>query len=113
MIRKIIKILLLTSALVAFLLLTDPNKISLLFVLVPYVLAGVIMYLVLSLVLQALLNGLIEFSKVRLYALIITVLSINFALIKSIGQLTFQDGVISLAIMIVSVIYISRFSLAD
>jgi hypothetical protein len=60
-----------------------------------------------------LLNGLIAAPKLKLYALIITVLTINFALIKSIGQLTFQDGAISLAIMIVSVIYISKFSLAD
>jgi hypothetical protein len=112
-VRKILKILSLTSVLILFLIMTDPKNISLLFVLVPYILAGLIMYLVISLLLQVLLNGLIAAPKLKLYALIITVLTINFALIKSIGQLTFQDGAISLAIMIVSVIYISKFSLAD
>jgi hypothetical protein len=112
-VRKILKILSLTSVLILFLTMTDPKNISLLFVLVPYILAGLVMYLAVSLILEVLLNGLIAVPKLKLYALIITVLTINFALIKSIGQLTFQDGAISVAIMVVSVIYISKFSLAE
>ncbi len=112
-VRKILKILSLASVLILFLTMTDPKDISLLFVLVPYILAGLVMYLAISLILEVLLNGLIAVPKLKLYALIITVLTINFALIKSIGQLTFQDGAISMAIMAVSVIYISKFSLAE
>lgn len=101
------------AILIFFLVLTDPNRISLPLILVPYLLASLIVYRLVSLVLLGLFAGTVKKSKIRLYALIITAVAVNFALLKSIGQITVQDFLISGAIVVVSVIYISRFSLTN
>lgn len=110
-IKKIVETAAMAAIFGLFLLFTDPNKISLPLILIPYLLAALIIYRVLSFGLKTLLGSSLSSSKLKLYSLILTAVVINFALLKSIGQITLQDGLISAAIVIVSVIYISRFSL--
>lgn len=102
----------LAAVLILFLVFTDPNRISLPLILVPYLLASLIIYRSVNLILFGLFAGTAKKSKIRLYSLIITAVTVNFALLKSIGQITVQDFLISGAIVVVSVIYISRFSLS-
>lgn len=107
--KQLIHILVLASILVVFLLSTNPNNISLLLILVPYVIIAIIVYKVVLLVL-GLLRLTTNPAKNRLYATIVTVIITNLLLLKSIGQLNFQDGLISLSIILLSSLYISRFS---
>lgn len=108
--KKIIETFVLAGLLIIFLGLTDPNNTSLPLILIPYILSALIIYRVLLILLNIALNHSVKSSKLRLYSLVTTAILINFALLKSIGQITFQDALISLAIMIVSVVYISKFS---
>ncbi len=112
-IKRMLEIVVLAAILLLFLLFTDPNNISLPLIIVPYMLGALILYKILLVLLEVFLNGSVKSSKLKLYSLISTAVLINFALLKSIGQITLQDGLISLAIMIVSVIYINKFSFRD
>lgn len=109
-IKRPIQILLLILILFVFLLTTDPNKISLPLVLIPYILASIIIYRLSALILGRIYADSVNRPKIKLYSLLIAIISINFALLKSIGQLTVQDGLISLSIIIVASLYINKFS---
>lgn len=98
-------------ALILFLMFTNPESISLPLILVPYLLMAVLVYRLFSFGLNIWFVGTKNKRKIRLYSIVLTVVVINFALLKSIGQLTVQDGLISAAIIVVSAIYISKFSL--
>lgn len=112
-IKRILEIPLLTGLLLVFLLFTDPNKISLPFIVVPYILGALIVYRILFLLLVLIFKHAIKEAKLKLYSLIATTILVNFALLKSIGQITIQDALISGAIMIISIVYINKFSLSS
>lgn len=107
--KQLLQILALTSVLIIFLFSTNPNDISLIFILIPYVMIAVIVYKMVLLLLEF-LRLTTNPAKNRLYATIVTVITTNMFLLKSIGQLSFQDGFISLSIILLSTLYISRFS---
>jgi hypothetical protein len=109
-VKKTLEALILAGILALFLGLTDPDKIPLYLVLIPYILGALISYRALLILLSLVFNSSVKNSKLRMYSLLTTAILINFALLKSIGQITVQDTLISLAIMVVSVIYISKFS---
>lgn len=112
-IKRPVQILLLTLLLFIFLVTTDPNKISLPLILIPYVLASIIIYRLSVLILGRVYARSANRAKIKLYSLLIAAVSINFALLKSIGQLTVQDGLISLAIIIIAGLYINKFSFSN
>lgn len=108
-IKTLVQTLILILCLIVFLILTNPSEIPLPLILIPYLLFATISYKIASLLLGVLFSG-GNISKVKLYSVIIAVVLTNFALLKSIGQLTFQDAAISAAIVMVSAVYINRFS---
>ena len=109
--KHLIQTVIIVIALILFLVSTNPDSISLPLILVPYLLAALLAYRLFSLVLGVFFGKRGNRRKLRLYSIILTVVVINFALLKSIGQLTFQDGLISVAIIVDSAVYISKFSL--
>lgn len=109
--KHLLQTLVIAAALIVFLMFTNPQSVSLPLILVPYLLAAVLVYRLFFLVLNIWFGGARNKRKIRLYSIVVTVVVINFALLKSIGQLTVQDGLISAAIIIVSAIYVSKFSL--
>lgn len=110
-IKNIIETLFLGSSLFIFLAVTNPNNVPLMLLLVPYVLFGLIAYRLFNFFLAMFFAGQIKTTKLKIYSLILTVLTVNFTLLQSLGQITVQDWLISAAIMAVSVMYISKFSL--
>lgn len=109
--KHLIRMSIIAATLVIFLISTNPGSISLPLVLVPYALAALLLYELFLLIFAVWFRGGGNKRKIKLYSIILTVVIINFALLKSIGQLTIQDGIISVAIIVVSAIYISKFSL--
>jgi hypothetical protein len=111
--NRLVKIIIFSGLLTLFLSFSNPSSIPLPLLLVPYLLSGLIIYEIVYLVLDRLVGFPKSKHKLNLYALLITVLFTNFMLLKSIGQLTVQDALISLAIIVVSTVYIGRFSLGN
>ncbi len=108
--KSVIQILIVVAVLVGFLCLTDPNNIALPMVVVPYLLIGLLLYKLFILALHLVSRGRIGERKIKLYSIVFSVIAINFALLKSIGQLTVQDSIISVAIILIASLYISKFS---
>lgn len=109
-IKKIIHVFILAVLMFLFMMLTDPGGIPIPFLLIPYLLLAFIFYNLASLGMEIIFRG-ANGSKIRLYSIVIAAVFINFALLKSINQLTVQDAAISMAIVVVSAVYISKFSL--
>lgn len=112
-IKDMLQILVPVGLLVVFLVSTNPYDISLPFVLIPYLLAAYIFYKLARTLLNVLLSGIVGEAKIKLYSVIATAVIINFALLKSLGELTLQDGLISFAIAAVAIVYIGKFSLSS
>lgn len=111
--KKIIETAILAAIFVLFILFTNPSRISLPLILIPYLLAALIIYRLFLIGINGIFGRSLSISKLKLYSLITTAVIVNFALLKSIGQITVQDGLISVAIIIVSIVYISKFSLSS
>lgn len=111
--KHLIQSLLIALLLMLFLMLTNPNEVSLPLILVPYILASLLFYRLFSIILGIWFGTRADRRKIKIYSIVLTVVIINFALLKSIGQLTIQDGLISVAIIVISAIYISKFSISS
>lgn len=107
-IKRTIAIALSTVLLFAFTLSTDPHKISLISVLIPFILLGIIFYNTITLGAEKLF-GVRKAGRLRLFSLVGTVVLVNFALLSSIGQLTAQDTLLTALITIVGGFYLYKF----
>ena len=107
-IKYLISFIFLAGFLLVFLMFTNPKDVPLPFILVPFVFFGVVVFLLVRVLLNIFLSGDEKYAKKNLYGAILAVIIVNFALLRSIGQLTFRDGVISVLFTIVVVIYISK-----
>ncbi len=94
-----------------FLLFTNPNEVSLAVILIPFVLIGVIIYNVLTLVIEGFFKRSTKKKKVKLFALVGTVILINFTLLSSIGQLTPQDTILAILITLIGGFYLYKFQI--
>lgn len=110
---KTVLIFILLISLIVFVSLTNPNDVSLLVILVPFALLGLIIYNVLTLVIGRLYTPtkVKNNYKVKLFSFLGAVIVINFALLSSIGQLTVQDGAIAFLITIIGGFYLYRFQI--
>lgn len=107
--KNTLKLLALVSTLFLYLVLTNPNQVSLPLILVPFVLLGFIIFLLFKTGLGFFFHESANKGKMTLLAMIVSVIIVNISLLRSIGQLTFQDAAISLLITVVAIIYISKF----
>ena len=96
---------------VFFLLFTNPKEVSLAVILAPFVLLGVIIYNILTLAIESFFKRSTKKKKVKLFALVGTVVLINFALLSSIGQLTPQDTVLAMLITLIGGFYLYKFQI--
>lgn len=110
--RKITTIVVALVLFFAFILFTNPLEISLIAILIPFVLLGVIFYNVLTLIIEGFFKELAKKRKARIFALVGTVILVNFALLSSIGQLTIQDTVLAVLITIVGGFYLYKFQIS-
>jgi hypothetical protein len=104
-IRKIGLFLVLPSLLVAFVLLTDPYKLPLVFLVVPFVLFAATVYQFSHAGLRAL--G-VSRRRARLIGIIVTSLLLLLALLQSIHQLSLKDFLILTALLIGLTLYLRR-----
>lgn len=107
---KIGLLLFLTIFLAGFLLSTNPDNTPLYFLLVPFLIITFMIYIFT----QFLINFFLEeknTAKTKIFSAVLAIIVVNFLLLRSIDQLTFQDGLISVAITIMLAFYISKFQL--
>jgi len=91
-----------------FILSTDPRKISLIAVLVPFIFLGIAFYNLLMIG----LDKLTKVKRLRLLSLVGTIILMNFILLSSIGQLTIQDTILALLITLVGGFYLYKFQIS-
>lgn len=92
--NKLLIILFLAGCFVGFLLLTDPNKVALPLLMVPFALLGVIFYQTLLLV--SLLARRQKSSYLgKIIALSVATLGVGLLLLQSLNQLTWRDGLLA------------------
>ena len=106
--KKIILLIILSACLLGYMVLTNPADIPLGLLLVPFLLILFIVF-----ILANLLIGLLRGSnkKTTFYAAVLAIIIVNFLILRSVGQFTFQDGLISIAITGILAFYISKFKI--
>ncbi len=104
----IIVSLLLFSLFISF---TNPNQVNLGVILIPFVLLGVIFYILLNLLLEKFFKNTYRRKKIKLFSLIGALLIVNFMLLSSIGQLTPQDTILTVLITVIASFYLYKFQL--
>lgn len=108
---RLVAIVLSISLFFAFILLTDPQEINLIAILVPFVLLGVALYNLITIITGLFFRSSAKNNKMRLFVLVSTVILVNFVLLSSIGQLTLQDTVLTALITIVGGFYLYKFQI--
>lgn len=91
--------------------LTNPQEVSLVIILVPFILLGIVFYNILMLIMEKFFRKSSRKRKVRLFSVVTTVILVNFALLSSIGQLTPQDTLLAALITIVGGFYLYKFQI--
>ena len=94
------------SLLILIFLFTDPDEVSLAFVLVPFVLIGVAVYSLASLLLFIRIkpSGFLG----RLISLSLSFLVVSLMLLASLGQLTLRDGLLVVCFTVLFLVYVGR-----
>jgi len=97
------------SLLIGMFIFTDPNKISLAFLLVPFILIGYASYLFIFLLID--LHSKSRTSKgviTRLVPLSFAFLIVSLLLLSSLGQLTVKDSLLVVGFTVLFLLYIGR-----
>lgn len=106
--RSILSVAGLTGALVVFLLMTDPYKLPLIFLTVPFLLLTALIYLICRLLLGRLIG---RKSKTRYIAGVMTGLLMLIILLQTIRQLSIRDFLIVGALFVGLTFYMRRIDL--
>jgi hypothetical protein len=107
--KKIILPILMIASLLTFMMLTRPDEIPLGFLLVPFIIITIIVFVSVNQLISFFVNDRASRKKVMVFSAILAVIAVNFLLLRSIGQLTLQDGIISIIITAVLGFYVSKF----
>ena len=105
---KLLFTLLLLVIMAVFLAATNPNEISLLAILVPFVILGLIIYQLIMALLVIFYDGKSKNNKPKIISVVLSFVIVNFALLSSIGQLTLQDGLIAILIVVIGAFYLYK-----
>ena len=108
--KKIYFLIIAAICLMAFMSLTNPDQIPIVFLLMPFLAIGYILFLVFDYFIN-IFQG--SRKRAAVLSVVLTVVIINFLILRSIGQLTFQDGLISVFITTILGFYISKFQLSN
>jgi len=106
--KKIILLIILSACLLGYMVLTNPADIPLGLLLVPFLLILFVVFILANLLI-GLLRG--NNKKTTFYAAVLAIIIVNFLILRSVGQFTFQDGLISIAITGILAFYISKFKI--
>lgn len=109
--KKIILLATLVACLLAFMLLTRPDQIPLGFLLVPYIMITIIIFVSVNFLIGLFVVDKASKKKVMIFSAILALIAVNFLILRSLGQLTFEDGIISVIIIAVLGFYISKFQI--
>lgn len=110
-IKRITVIIFSALSFLVFVSLTNPQEVSLVVILVPFILLGIIFYNILMLIIERLFGETSRARKIKLFSVVGTVILVNFALLSSIGQLTPQDTILAALITIVGGFYLYKFQI--
>lgn len=112
--KKYFRILL--SSAVFFLLfvtLTNPRNIPLYLTLVPFTLLFLIIFSAMRLVLSVFIGDKAASVRLNIFAVMLSVILVNFMLLRSVDQLSIQDAIISTSIALILAVYINKFRLFE
>ena len=98
---------LLTGCLVGLMLVTDPNTVILPFLILPFVLVGIIFYQIISEIFLVASRQKNSHSG-KIIALSITSLGVGLLLLQSLNQLTWKDGLLTCLLAVLFWLYIRR-----
>lgn len=107
-------LLILTSSLIvlgAFMMLTNPDQVPLYLLLIPFILIFFIIFVVTRVFLVFFFGGKGNLTRFNLLAMVISIVLVNFILLRSVDQLTIQDAVLSTAVTLILGVYINKFRL--
>ena len=105
--NKIIIILLETGVLALFLMFTNPNKVALPFLIVPFLLMGLIVYQIAQLVISLFVTSPTSVTS-RLIPVSIAFVLLVISLLESLHQLTWKDSLLVIAFTMLFWIYLAR-----
>lgn len=106
--KKILLLISMIVCLAVFMLLTNPNEIPLGFLLVPFLIISIIVFLAANYLINLLRNDKKTKKKTIVFSAALSVIIMNFLVLRSVGQLTLQDGLISVLITIILGFYIGK-----
>lgn len=106
-VQKLTGLLLIWVSLPTFLLLTNPEDLPLLLLVVPFLILAAVLYLTARLGFSVLFGGLSE-KRLRLLALLIAVFPTLLLILASIDQLTVRDAAIVSGLLLALIFYLRR-----
>lgn len=109
--KRILILALSIICLLGFVTLTNPENIPLAFLLVPFLLIAVIVFTAVDYLVGLFQKDKKSSSRSVVFSAVLTVIIVNFLVLNSVGQLTVQDGLISVAITVILAFYINKFQI--